>query len=262
MLVQSRLPFLAYAIFGLLLVASAVASEPLKQNPILAIASGVQEHAAVQPAPSADAAKASDHGADNIWPIVLSSSVISGVLGALISGWLTLRGKRNDYADAYYKMVLERRLEAQNEVEGLITLLKVAVHDDTDGRLYHMLFSKDDDRETVYKLLYDVLSKALWLSDDLFQLTRELNILIFSQTNDVGLIEFGKKHYKQIAELRTKMEILHARDMLSLHRIPEFLRKKKPSDTYTPLPNPAKRPSTASSVNENRPGTLESGRPT
>jgi hypothetical protein len=65
---------------------------------------------------------------------VLSSSLIAGILGALIGGWFTLRGKRNDYANEYYKVVLARRVQAYEEVERLINMVKTAVLDQ-DGRL-------------------------------------------------------------------------------------------------------------------------------
>jgi 5-hydroxyisourate hydrolase-like protein (transthyretin family) len=166
---------------------------------------------------------------------VLSSSLIAGVLGALIGGWFTLRGKRNDYANDYFKLVLARRVQAYEEVERLISMVKTAVMDG-DGRPYHMLFSKDDDKQGVYNLLFAVMSKALWLSDELFELTRELNVLIYKQGDEEhGLIEFGKVNYKQIAELRTRMEIMHLRDMLVLHEVPRFLKSKKPTDVYVSI---------------------------
>ena len=136
---------------------------------------------------------------------VLSSSLIAGILGALIGGWFTLRGKRNDYANEYYKVVLARRVQAYEEVERLINMVKTAVLDQ-DGRPYHVLFCKDDDKQGVYDLLIAVMSKALWLSDELFELIRTFNLLLYSHGDaEGGLIEFGKENYKQVAELRTKL---------------------------------------------------------
>jgi hypothetical protein len=172
-----------------------------------------------------------------LWLAVLSSSVISGILGAVIAGWFNLRLKHTEYANMYYKMVLEKRIKAYEVVERLINQIKTAVVD-TDSRPYHLLFSKDDDHTNVYKALMD--GDALWLSDELFEATRDLNVLVYSQvTGDSGLIEFGKTHYRQIAEIRTKMEKLHIRDMSTLHDVPEFLRKKRPLDSYTPVPRKA-----------------------
>ena len=162
-----------------------------------------------------------------LWLAVLSSSLISGVLGALIAGWFSLRLKGTEYANAYYKIVLDRRLAANEEVERLINKVKVAVVDD-DQRPYHFLFSKDDDHVAVYNLLIDVMSQALWLSDDLFQKIRELNILMYSHKDSgSGLIEFGKKNYIEIGKLRTQIESLLARDMLTLHKVPSFLKIKR-----------------------------------
>lgn len=170
-----------------------------------------------------------------LWLAVLSSSVVTGIIGTLIGGWFNLRSRRNDYANTYYKLVLDRRLAAYEEVEQLIVKIKVAVLD-KDQRPYHLLFSDDDDQKSVYKLLFSVMSRALWYSDELFERTRDLNVLIYSQTKDGGLVEFGKSHYREIAELRTAIEKLHARDMLTLHEVPKFLRSKKPADSYAQLP--------------------------
>ena len=174
-----------------------------------------------------------------LWLAVLSSSVVTGVLGGLIAGWFSLRSKHNEYANAYYKMVLERRLTAYETVERLIARIKVAVLDD-DQRPYHLLFSKDDDHEGVYKALLEVLSTALWLTDDLFEKTRELNVLIYGRTKSgEGLIEFAKENYRTIAELRTQIEKLHTRDMLTLHEVPKFLQSKRPIDSYAAIPTDA-----------------------
>jgi hypothetical protein len=172
-----------------------------------------------------------------LWLTVLSSSVLTGIVGALLAGWFSLRSKQNEYANTYYKLVLERRLAAYEQVERLIVQIKVAVVDNDDKRPYHILFSKDDDHDAVYKLLFTVMSTALWLTDDLFDQSRELNVLIYSGTSKgEGLIAFGKQNYRTIAKLRTKLETAHARDMLTLHEVPKFLRSKKPTDSYVALP--------------------------
>ena len=163
------------------------------------------------------------------------STLVSAVVAALIAGWFSLRTTRNEYVNEYFKIVLSRRVNAYEEIEGLIANIKIAVLD-KDQRPYHLLFSKDDDLDVVYLLLSRVMRHSLWLSDELFQLTRDLNVLIYNGTEvESGLIEFGKSNYRTIAELRTKIEICYSRDMLNLHNVPEFLKSKKPSDSYTPL---------------------------
>jgi hypothetical protein len=173
---------------------------------------------------------------NELWLAVLSSSLISGVLGAFIAGWFNLRVKGNEYANAYYRIVLDRRLAAYEGIERLISAIKIAVVD-KDKRPYHFLLSKDDDHVAVYKLLFEVMSQSLWLSDDLFQKTRELNLLVYTAPQGTsGLVEFGKKNYLAIGEIRTQIEKMHARDMLTLHKVPLFLKRKRHTDTYSALP--------------------------
>jgi hypothetical protein len=168
--------------------------------------------------------------------IILSSTVISGVVSALVSGWFNVRSKQSEYANAYYKLILERRLRAYEEVETLINSIKVAVMDD-DRVPYHLLFSNDENTDGVHAMLTGVMSRSLWLSDELFEITRELSVFVYQgAAHDAGLIEFGKANYRDIAELRTRMERVLLRDMLTLHDAPAFLASKKPDDSYVHIP--------------------------
>ncbi|MBP7610108.1 MAG: hypothetical protein KA760_11460 [Steroidobacteraceae bacterium] len=172
----------------------------------------------------------------DIWTAVLSSAAVSGAVSALVSGWFGLRSTHKEYANAYYKLILERRMAAYEEIERLIMSIKVAVVD-VDNRPYHLLFSDDDNHGEVYRQLQGVMSKSLWLTDTLFEVTREFNVLVYSGLNhEASTVAFGKHNYAAIAAIRTKMEKIHAIDMLTLHDAPAFLKGKKPSDTYEPLP--------------------------
>lgn len=169
----------------------------------------------------------------NIWIIILSSTVVSGVISAIIGGWFNLRTKNNEYANAYYKMILERRLVAYEDVDQLIRSIKAVVID-SDQRPYHGLFSKDDDQIYVYQKISEAMSKSLWLSEDVFDALREFNVLVAEgATKELGLIEFGKQKYKVIAELRTKLERICAQDMIRLHDVPNFFKSKKYQDSYS-----------------------------
>ncbi len=170
-----------------------------------------------------------------VWQVILSSTVVSATVSAVIAGWFNRRSKHDEYTNAYYKLVLERRLAAYEVVEDLILSIKTAVMD-SDRRPYHMLFSDDAGEANVYKKIYATNMVSLWLTDELFDLGRELNLLVHSKRKSQGLIEFGKENYRAIGELRTKMERTHAADLIKLHDVPRFLRSRKPRDTYTELP--------------------------
>lgn len=172
----------------------------------------------------------------DVLTIAVSSTVISALVSSLIAGWFNLRSKKDEYANIYYRMILERRMAAYEEVARLIGEIKISVVD-TDQRPYHRLFSVDNDHTLVYELLHGTMENSLWLTDEVFQLTRELNLIVFNATTpNRGLIEFGKNNYRAVAELRTRLEKALSNDMLVLYDIPAFLKAKKPTDAYTALP--------------------------
>lgn len=129
----------------------------------------------------------------DIWTVVLSSLVVSGIVSALVGGWFNLRSKRDEYANLYYEMILERRLAAYEEVERLIGAIKVAVIDD-DQKPYHMLFSKDDGHVDVYQQLHGTIPNALWLTDELFELTRQLNFRWLTEDTRVMVSNIEQEH--------------------------------------------------------------------
>lgn len=164
---------------------------------------------------------------DQLLLVILSSSLLAGISGALIAGAFSLRGKQNDYVNDYFKTIIKRRLDAYEKLEQLINAFKLAVLDD-DQQPYHQVFSNEVTWTDVYALFLEATSHPLWLSDDVFEKTRELNIMfLHASSNKRNLVEFGKSNYAPIAELREDIERLHARDMLALHDVEGFLKKKK-----------------------------------
>jgi hypothetical protein len=164
---------------------------------------------------------------NQLWLAVLSSSLLSGILGALIAGMFGLRGKRNDYVNDYFKLIIKRRLDAYEKLEELINSLKLSVLDD-DKKVYHQVFSNESTWTDMYRLFIDSTSHPLWLSDEVFAKARRLNLMfVRASTNEQTLVEFGKSNYEKIAELREEIEVEHANDMHALHDVEAFLKTKK-----------------------------------
>ena len=157
--------------------------------------------------------------------LVALVALASALVGGLVSGWYALRGKSADYENDYFKTVLKRRLAAYEAVEDLIGSLKAAILDH-DHCPYHLLFSEDE--SFVYGKL-SVMSKGLWLSDDLFAHIRDLNVFFFEHGSGKGVLQFGKTHYKKLALMREEMEKIVARDLVTLHKVPDFLERKRKS---------------------------------
>lgn len=166
------------------------------------------------------------------WTTLLASNVFAALLGGLVAGFFTLRVARNQYVNDYYKTVIQRRLSAYEELEHLITMLKTAVQDESDGRAYHLLFA-DGDNTQAYKALFIVSSQSMWLSDDITAETIQLNRLLHGGPKDRrDPFAHFKDNYKIIAETRTRLEKMHSRDFQTLHDVRKFLKSKNPTDSY------------------------------
>ena len=154
-------------------------------------------------------------------------SVIGGAIGALIAGWFNLSVKDREYENGYYKIVLAKRVAAYESIQQLVTGLNTAVLDD-DRQPYHLLLSHEDGLPEAHKLLYEISSQSLWLSNDLSLQTRDLGRFLFGATNHEGVVMvFAKKQYQKLAKFREEIEQLHIRDMLSLYKVTQFLKTKK-----------------------------------
>lgn len=174
---------------------------------------------------------------ETTWGAILGSSLLAAIAGGIIAGFFTLRVAHDKYVNDYYRTVVQRRLGAYEQLENLITTLKTSVADDKDNRVYHLLFSSGDNTEA-HKALFFILSQSMWLSDDVVNEAIALNRLLFNSHDESGdPYRFAKDHYKEIADTRTRLERLHARDFMTLHDVKTFLKSKKPSDSYEPLPS-------------------------
>ncbi len=156
----------------------------------------------------------------------LASAIVTTILGGLISNWL----KRIDYADEYYKQVLQRRIETYELLEAEIGILKQSCLDD-DGKTYHLIFAYGRDNFfSLQKGLMAVMAKSLWLSNELqdavVSINREFLDASFMANDDEELVVVGKDKYQKIASLRHQLEQIFSYDISMLHQIKPFLKKK------------------------------------
>jgi hypothetical protein len=171
---------------------------------------------------------------------LLSTSALGGVVGAIISGFFLLRSRQNDYRNEYYKLVIQRRLSAYEQVEALISTLKTSVVDrEADpAHPYHYVFANASNETIAYLhlLMKNVMESGLWLGDAVFNKLREFNELLFDLGEPEDALEFGKKHYEKVAIIRADLEGLVARDMLTLHDVQTFLKGKSvPDHKFVPF---------------------------
>lgn len=178
----------------------------------------------------------------NTHDLVLIASITGGcalfgaLFGAALAGYFTLRAKRNEFVNDYYRTVIQRRIEAYEAMEKLIVAFKTSVVD-KDCKPYHLPFELASENNHPLMLLDSSMSQGLWLSVEAFRLIRDLNYLLFrTPSGREESIAFGKEHYQKIAVTRETLERVLASDMLDLHRVKRFLaHKKKHRDGFHPV---------------------------
>ncbi|HVY32880.1 MAG TPA: hypothetical protein VG960_00540 [Caulobacteraceae bacterium] len=162
-----------------------------------------------------------------ILTLLVSSALISAIVSGVVAGLFSLHALQTQYRNEYYKRVLENRIiEAYARLERLIGLFKTSVAD-YDNRLYHLVFVDGGDKLLIHRSIIEIQSVALWISDEAFEASRELNLLMFSLPEDAEKTKaFAKDRYQMIATAREKLERVVSNDMLTLYNVPQFLKVK------------------------------------
>lgn len=168
---------------------------------------------------------------NTLWTI-LSSAVIAAIVSSIASYIINILTHKRKYKDDYYKMVIAKRMDAYSKVEVIILSLKKLVRDESDDCLYNVIFNNSQEEFFAFQTqLYEIAANSVWFSKDMYNALSELNLLftqIDSQVLDDGsnLLILGKQNRKKIADIRIRLEDIFRRDILSLHKIEEFLKNK------------------------------------
>lgn len=99
--------------------------------------------------------------------IILASSVVSAIISAFISYWTARFQTKSSYINDYYKKLLDRRLNAYEQVEAIVSDL-CAITQLDDGRPVQLIFFSGYDDYIKFLVALNIASKnSFWLSDDL-----------------------------------------------------------------------------------------------
>ena len=169
----------------------------------------------------------------SIFQIVLTSSVISGVLSAIISYYFNLKIKRLDFKNEYYKSIIQKRMDAYQFVENQVSVLKGIVFGD-DKQAYHMILCYGEDKFLEFQQnILIAISKGLWIDDDTMNTLEEINGLFFNinkkihNKNQDEIETIGKEYYKKISDLRFKLENNLKGGLIDLHNVEKIFKKKE-----------------------------------
>lgn len=165
--------------------------------------------------------------------IIFTSSVIAGLVSAIVSYFTTLKLKKYDFKTEYYKEILKKRLMAYQYIENQIAVLKGVVMD-SDGKPYHMIFNEGEIKFIEYQRnLFVAISYSLWIDYDTVKELEKLNHLFFNLNNHVHgktneeMELIGKQFYLKISDSRFILEDSVKRGLYNLHDVKRAFKTKK-----------------------------------
>jgi hypothetical protein len=173
----------------------------------------------------------------DLLPIIRDILAIIGiVVVAVISGWFLLRSKQREYEHHYFNTILDRRIRVYEELEKIITLLKFEATRE-DGRRFAIAFSRHDTLKKLTEHLDEVKERSLWVDKGALDLIKTLDRIRWGglPNNPDDLLEYSKKHLWEIRRLHADLERAVAEDMLSLHKVEDFLKRKKKAIPHVPV---------------------------
>lgn len=175
--------------------------------------------------------------------LILTSSLLSAGLTSWIS-WLT---NKANYKREYYKKLLDRRLDAYEEVESIINSLSTFIRTD-HGALCPFVCAGGEKRQTDFLfLVLKAGSKSLWLSDHIGGLITELNVFMLNEIDnhisdadnyDRQLEKLGTEKAATFRRLREQLQEALYFDLRNLSDIPSFMKEIRIPGDFPVQPKP------------------------
>ena len=163
---------------------------------------------------------------------ILSSSVLSALLTSVVNFYITSLNYKNEY----YKKLLDKRLDAYQEVYNFLSNIKTYVHDSEDSLLTPYILANGVEAldQAVIAMLVP-LKKSFWLSGELADRLTELNVLFVELSNkanrssdpDKELKILGNDYLEKIRALRKKIQYQIQKDLETLDDVKKFIKKRE-----------------------------------
>jgi hypothetical protein len=157
--------------------------------------------------------------------LLISSSVLAALISIAGNQFLAqLQFKRD-----YYKEIIAKRLNAYQQIDELIGILRMTTYDDK-GRIAHALFVNKHFYDRATMLSATAIALSLYLSEQICDSVSKINFSLLKlpgNATESQAFEIGVTQRKQISELRRKLEHQVGWDLLELHRVKRFLKAKR-----------------------------------
>ena len=176
-------------------------------------------------------------GLVKIITIIISSSVLAAILTSIFNFII----QNLNYKREYYKKIIDKRIEALEQIIDLSNQLKVMTHLE-NGQICNIIFTKGEDYYNRFIILLALtVNQSFWLNDELNETLLELNIFLHEEIenkielgNEIDrssqLILLGIDSLNKIREFRTKIEKQLLEDFSSMQRIRTFINSKRKAD--------------------------------
>jgi hypothetical protein len=166
---------------------------------------------------------------DNLLITILTSSFVGSlvtvVFTKMFDHYTQIKSKHIDFLNSYHKLIIERRVEAYEQLEVFLINFKVAVLDD-DKKLYHLLFLDTNEVSRTHEIFLKLVPFSMWFSTEAFDKTREFNFLLNNAASAIDRVSFAKEKYSYVADLRESLESIIATDLIGLYDVESFLLKR------------------------------------
>jgi hypothetical protein len=179
------------------------------------------------------------------WQEILTSSLIATILSSAISAYISYYIKKVEFRNEYYKIVIQKRIEAYELLESQIARLKQSTLD-TDSKAYHTVFAYDSKYflESITPAI-KATSYSIWINPDTLDTFYKLKDVLIEISFNIqpempsGLILEGKRNYKKIALIRDELEFKVRRDILTLYKLDDLksIRRKIKENPFINMNN-------------------------
>lgn len=161
----------------------------------------------------------------NIWEILFSSSFFAAVVSSITAVIITKVSASKSYKNDYYKMVLQKRMAAYENVANTIACLKITSLDERDNKPFHAVIA---DKE-LFIQLGNAIMNNLWLSPKMTDILTDMNKIYYKIHNEIDEEKRmcqAKEQYDAIVKLRTEIENCLKTDLQELYNVKQFLKQK------------------------------------
>ena len=147
-----------------------------------------------------------------ILTVVFSSGIIVGLLPLLQS--------RMEYKREFLKKYFDKCFESYEKIETVLLYFSSAVLDYSDGRLYHCIFSVEENplQKEYSGIIVQLTKSNIYISEAVRDAFIDFNKFIVVNKIDFRNIEDGKKYYKEIGTKRDEILEIVKKDLKRLYK--------------------------------------------